>query len=529
MSAIGVVLAGLGLFFAGIRLVSSHLQQLASGGIRKLLARTLGRPLVAPLAGFLSGALTQSASASTFVVTGLISAGAIGIGAGLAVLAWSNVGTAMLVLVASFDLRGVVYYLLALAGAAFFGGLDQDARFRHAVQALLGLALLLLGLLTLKAGVTDLRADPWVQEFMEFAGTAAPVGFLIGFVIAVAAQSASVVAVLALPLVHLGVLGLEQTLMLIYGANIGSGAAVLMLSSGLEGSPRQLALCQTLMRALAGLLLVLLWLLESGAGLPGLAAALRLASDDPMRQAALAYLAFQTAVALVALVGARPLLALTHHWSPPSAADTEARPAYLFDEAVADPASALELARREYQRLVGRLPAFLDELRPPEERDRPNVPGAVHRAGSTAVALELEQFLASIVRANTDMQDIQTVFEARARVGALQALQRSLGEFVQELGTVPAAQRPRFSVALVEGLHLILGVAADAAAGDADAALQLQLLTADRGELMERVRQELLGGAASLAGNQALLTATLLFERILWMLRQAAWVRPGQR
>jgi len=232
---------------------------------------------------------------------------------------------------------------------------------------------------------------------------------------------------------------------------------------------------------------------------------------------------------LVALVGARPLLALTRRLSPPTAADAESRPAYLFDEAVADPASALELARREYQRLVERLPAFLDDLRPPEERDRPAVPGAIHRAGSMAVTQELEQFLAAIVRANPDMQDIQTVFEARARVGALQALQRSLGEFVHELGMVPASQRPRFSVALVEGLHLILGVAADAAGGDAEAGLQLQQLTADRGELMERVRVELLGGAASLAGNQALLSATLLFERILWMLRQTAWTRPAER
>jgi hypothetical protein len=37
---------------------------------------------------------------------------------------------------------------------------------------------------------------------------------------------------------------------------------------------------------------------------------------------------------------------------------------------------------------------------------------------------------------------------------------------------------------------------------------------------MDRVRGELMSGASSLAGRDALLSATLRFERILWLLRQ---------
>jgi hypothetical protein len=66
-------------------------------------------------------------------------------------------------------------------------------------------------------------------------------------------------------------------------------------------------------------------------------------------------------------------------------------------------------------------------------------------------------------------------------------------------------------------------VAADGIGGtDPDAIQMLQILTEERGSLMDEVRKELLGGAQSLAGREALVSATLLFERLLWMLRRLA-------
>jgi hypothetical protein len=39
---------------------------------------------------------------------------------------------------------------------------------------------------------------------------------------------------------------------------------------------------------------------------------------------------------------------------------------------------------------------------------------------------------------------------------------------------------------------------------------------------MERVRHELLDGSGSLGGRESLLSATLTFERIIWLLRRLA-------
>jgi hypothetical protein len=74
---------------------------------------------------------------------------------------------------------------------------------------------------------------------------------------------------------------------------------------------------------------------------------------------------------------------------------------------------------------------------------------------------------------------------------------------------------------MIEGLHAILMVAAEAASDESGFAQDmLYILTEERSALMERVREELLGGSANIAGREALLSATLTFERIIWLLRR---------
>lgn len=522
MSAGVEACAGLGLFFIGMRTITAHLRELAGGRVRALLARTLHRRGVRSLAGFLAGALTQSTSAVTFIAVGLVAAGAMTVGPALTMLAWANVGTSVLVLVAAIDVHTLVLYLFALTGIAYFAGLDQADRYRHAVVSLLGLALLLFGLAMLKNAVITIHDDPWVREFVEFAGSGAAVSFIAGFVIAVAVSSSSIVVVLALPLVQQGLLSMEATELMVFGASAGSGAAVVLLSSGLEGTSRQLAMCQGLLRAASVLVLLPLYFLEHAAGVPLLLAGVSRLATSPATQAGLLFLVAQVASVLVVTAGSRGLLWLSAHLSPASHTESLGRPIYLFDEAMEDPATALALVRLEHTALVAVLPDFLADLRLADER-RPGSPSlAVRVAASAAVLAATEQFLAATLRTHPEM-DAEPVFDARRGLVAFGELQGTVAQFATELLAVPAAERPAFAVALVEGLHALLGVVVDACGDDAaDARELVGMLTAERGELVGRVRAELRGGGSSIAGRDALLSATLLFERIIWMLRQSA-------
>ena len=76
---------------------------------------------------------------------------------------------------------------------------------------------------------------------------------------------------------------------------------------------------------------------------------------------------------------------------------------------------------------------------------------------------------------------------------------------------------------MVEALHALLTALIDAVASDdpADRDLVLALL-GHRDELMERIRQRVLREDPAMppAAQEALFTATMLFERIVWLARQ---------
>ena len=60
-------LAGLGLFFIGVKGLGSNMGQLAGRRLRHWVARSIDNPLLAALIGLISGALTQSTNAVTVI------------------------------------------------------------------------------------------------------------------------------------------------------------------------------------------------------------------------------------------------------------------------------------------------------------------------------------------------------------------------------------------------------------------------------------------------------------------------------
>jgi len=515
--------AGLGLFFVGMRMVSSHMRQFAGGALRALLTRALSRPMAAHFAGLMFGALTQSTGAVTVITSGLIASGAMNMARALPMLAWANLGTSALVLLAAVHIESGVLVLLGLVGLAFFLDLDQTDKYRHVVFALLGLGLLMFGLTMLKTSLGSISSDPWMREFVEFAGSGVAIALVSGFVMAVVFQSSSIVTVLALPLVYEGLLQLDQTVLMIYGASVGSGFAVLLLSSGMEGTARQLSLCQALLRGLTAALLVPLFFLERDGGVPLVLAILSEVSDSPATQCAVAYLLFQGVLVALSAVGARWLVSFARRVARPSLHEELVKPRFIFDEAISDPATALSLVKLEHRRLVSLLPDFLDDVRDHGERSIDALPVSLRASASESVAAEIDRFLAAVIRANPDMASTDQVFAARTRLQTLRPLQVALKQFVCELAGVAAPERPAFAEHMVEGLHAILMVAADTACDDpADAIEMLNILTQERSALMERVRQELLSGCNSIGGRESLLSATLTFERIIWLLRRSS-------
>ncbi|GHD39778.1 hypothetical protein GCM10017083_02150 [Thalassobaculum fulvum] len=538
MEIAGDIAAGLGLFFIGIRLIGGNLKELSGRWFRRLIARATGNPVPAALVGTLSGAVTQSSSAITFIVVSMISAGLLNARRAVPLVVWANVGTSVLVLLAVIDLRLLVMYLLAATGLGYFLNLDRAPRWRHALGSALGVALLFLGIVMVKESGGHLRAIPAVADILTFAAGWPPLAFMVGAGLTLVAQSSATVSVVAVTLSTAGLLTVDQTALLVFGASVGSGLSVWLLSANLTGSGRQIALVQVMAKIAGVGLLLPLYLADLVFAIPGGDAVRAAATAAPDRAVALLYLALQLVAALAMLPLARPALALAARAAPESEEERLSRPRYLYDQAVEDPESAIELVRREQARIFARLPLLLDSVRPDAVGPEADY-GALLDASRNLVA-RCEVFLTELLDATTSRELMLAVLQLEKRnqlLGELvDTVDRQLSAPYRGLGPAVrgSADRDRLHgllEALVESQHALLVTAADALdheAGQAggvpaeDVAMLLSL-SGDRSETMDALRRRI-AAETSLTAEQhdTLYAATALFERTVWLARRYA-------
>lgn len=496
------LLGGLGLFFLGIRALSAELQAATGPRMRAAVRAGTATPWHAAAVGLVLGAATQSSNAVAFIAASLRGAGLIPPRRALPLVAWSNAGTAALVLLATFDLRTAALWLLGVVGCwRYFA---PAARWRGALGALAGLGLLLLGLALLKQGAAPLRDSAAVRELLVFAGEAWLPAFLVGFAVTLMAQSSSAVSILAITLHGAGLLAFGQAAMAVCGASLGSGAAVWLMAGGMTGTARQPVVFQAALKAAGAFVVAALLVAEDASGQPGLLALTALAADEAGTRLALLFLALQLLPALLAAPLHVPLQALLDRWVRASPAEEWGRPRHVFPAAAEDPPSALPLVAADQARLLRRLPPLLNPLR------GEGAPPAGAVGASPALEAELMRFLDGLLARPLAAETLDGVLHARERLALLADLREAVSAFAGAAAPLGEASRP-----MAEALHLLLEELRDAA--DAEARGWILRLAEDRGEMMRRIRR-----AAAPDGREALLAATALFERAVWLVRRLA-------
>lgn len=526
METFASLVGGLGLFLIGIKAVGTNLQQLAGSRLRAALAAATRGPVATAGAGLVLGGLTQSSNAVTFITTSLVTAGLLRLRAALGVLAWANVGTAGLVMLATVDLRLAVLWVMGVVGFLSAFGLDRGGRLKPTLGALIGIGLLFLGLDLVKAGAAPLAQHEAVRETLALAGASLLAPFVIGLLVTMAAQSSATVTILALTLHEVGLLGFGQTVVTVYGASLGSGIAVLLLAAGVHGSARRLPAFQALFKAVGVALFGLLFLLEHLFGLPLVMHGLEVMFGDAAHRIGWLFLLLQLggALPLVALLG--PTERLLARLCPETEREALARPEFLYDRALDDPATALELVEREQIRLLQRMPRLLEPL-----REEAAMPGPARRelfAATASVERAAAQFLSELLARGGTRRVLERAVTLENRAGLLAALRETLGEFgdtVQAASAMPALTP--LLARLVEALHLLLEQLAELGSTpqDEDAALLLAL-TADRSEMMDQLRRRLARAEPELshAGQDLLFRATAQYERAVWLARRLTLV-----
>src|SRR5262249_37416864 len=230
------VVAGLGLFFFGIKTIGRNLSTLVSEQFRWRIKRASENRLVSGAFGTLIGFVTQSGRTTSFIIAGFVQGGLIDVRHALTIVLWSNLGCTLIVSAAVAPIHLVALFLLGAAGACI--AFERPRPLLNAANAIFGLALMLFGLKMMSASASVLTELRGFSRVSEVAGTSLGYNFLGGFALTFIAQSHMSIMLIAVTLAEHGILNFNQTVIAICGTYAGSSLITYLTGAHFSGQPR---------------------------------------------------------------------------------------------------------------------------------------------------------------------------------------------------------------------------------------------------------------------------------------------------
>ena len=482
----GGIFGGLGLFIVGMWLLTENLKTLASRRLRRMAGRWTANRFSAVLWGALAGGITQSMSALTFIVVSFLRSGLVTTQGALALILGGCVGVSALVLIVTFDIKVVALYVLGVAGAVVVS--ERASRFRPLAASFLGGAMIILGLVLLKDAAAPLADQPWFRDLVEGSGESLILAFVVAAFLTAIVQSSSAVSILGISMATIGVIPVDQAIMIMYGSLIGSSVILYLLSAGLTGRSRQVAMYMVFLNILICAVLVPLFYVELHFDIP-LMKALVLAIDlDLDQQLALVYVFLAVFPLPFLLAGLEVSVSTLDRLWPASPADELSRPRFIHDHASVDVETSLMLVDLEQRRAMSNMSKYFDAVR----QNRSVKP---LRDASRNLLREVKEFLTDL-HAHHPLQAVESRNTMMNRQKLFSWLEDALGTLCETLGEFagrPALEGIRMS--LCEGVDSVLLSLVDAMETDDSMSWDMaRQLTGNRGPMMRKVRVQYLEG-----------------------------------
>lgn len=215
------IIGGVCLLLFGLKLVKSGMTRAFGVGLRKIISVATKNRLTALLAGIGVTALLQSSTATTMIISSFAGQGLIATTAGLAVVLGADIGITLVAQVLTFDLSWLSPALLII-GYIFYAGKEQAATRRQIGRILIGLALMLLALATIKVAAIPLKTSETLPLILAPLDSDPILAVLVGVLLTWLFHSSLAIVLLLVSMVGAAVIPLHLGIMMVLGANIGS-------------------------------------------------------------------------------------------------------------------------------------------------------------------------------------------------------------------------------------------------------------------------------------------------------------------
>jgi phosphate:Na+ symporter len=336
------IVGGIALLLWGIRMVRTGITRSFGAALRRVLALSARSRFTALAAGFGVAAAIQSSTATAMIVAAFAGQGLIAGAAALAIMLGADVGTTIVVQLLSFDVHWLSPLLIAIGVFAFLGS-DRNKQ-RNLARTAIGIGLVLLSLQLIMLASAPLRETEVISVLLQPLASEPLLAIVIFAALTWAAHSSVAIVLLIMSLAGMQVLSLQMAMIMVLGANLGSGLAAVGLTLRAAPAARRVTRGNLLMRT-AGVLAVL-------PAVAYVAPYLTVFGDSPARVVASFHLAFNLALAVAFLPFVGLVQRLAVRLLPDSGeAEDGGQPRYLDASSLDIPAVALSCATRETLRM----------------------------------------------------------------------------------------------------------------------------------------------------------------------------------
>ena len=232
------LLGSIALLLWGLRMVRTGVMRSYGTNIKRFARRSEGKIIPAFLSGLIVAALLQSSTAAVLISASFAGQSLIGVGTAFITMLGADIGTSVAVLIASQKFTTLAPFLLAVGIFGFIA--SKENKRQNVFRAVSGLGLILFALILISStagGLAELREFKSLLEVFNNQ----PVFFLLlALVLTYLSYSSLAIVLLSVSFLATGVIGLNEGLYLVLGANLGSGMLPLISSwnsSELEKNP----------------------------------------------------------------------------------------------------------------------------------------------------------------------------------------------------------------------------------------------------------------------------------------------------
>jgi len=237
------IAAGVSIFLFGMYFLERGFNAFTGGLLEKLLARTTDKLWKSISFGVVSTTIMQSSSLVSVISISFISAGLIGLSAGIGIIFGANLGTTTGAwLVAAFGMKvKISAYAMPMLVIGLIFTFQKSKQMRGFGYILTGLGFLFLGIHYMKEGFEAFKDQINLAEFAIPGFKGLVIYTLIGMAATVVMQSSHATMVLIITALSLGHVTYENAIALAIGANIGTTITAIIGSMSSNYQGKQLA------------------------------------------------------------------------------------------------------------------------------------------------------------------------------------------------------------------------------------------------------------------------------------------------